>query len=740
MMVRKIYNKYISIILPMSVLIIIGLIMLFGKKNISYYNIGNKGAELMVMFNETLDEEDINELLEGYGSTVELIKFKEDFALISVSESDKYHDVMERLRNHRLVKVVEPNGEVQLMQTTNDMYAATQWSLRNEGSYRVLASGVMREMSATKDIDMDVIEAWEYMSQDMAERREVVVAIIDTGVDYNHPDLSGRIWINPNEIPNDGIDNDNNGYIDDIYGWDFYNDDPSVCHYKFDKKSGLNLALPEDNDNHGTHIAGIIGAVANNEIGIAGIASNIDLKIMSLKINGGSDGNGNISDAILAIKYATAMGADICNISWGTTHYSTALLEAIKESDMLFVAAAGNGGNNNDKTPIYPADFKLDNLISTTFIDANGMMTRLSNYGKKSIEIAAPGADILSTIVGTYQTLSGSSMAAPHVTAVASLLYSYNDKFYPSAVKDIIIKTIKPIDGLENKVIHAGIPNAYDALMEVDNIVDDIWPPNINLTTIFNKNEFIIPVKVEDIGRSDIRVIRWLAGSRKVADFNRGTAGLAVDNNKITVAKSGAYTVYAGDYAGNESVRIIEIEDDVTPPKISLSYSVSENYKTRTINIRVVDGQSGIRRVKILEGIKKESDFLPANSGTEIILENSRAFYEVKKDGIYTLYAIDNRGNHIVKPIEVKTILSSDLKFARTDKVITVGEDFYLRAFIKPSNSTDIITYTSSDTRVATINSKGKVVAHSEGITTITARTNNGLKAVCRVIVIKKNP
>ena len=301
------------------------------------------------------------------------------------------------------------------------------------------------------------------------------------------------------------------------------------------------------------------------------------------------------------------------------------------------------------------------------------MMTRLSNYGKKSIEIIAPGADILVplwNIPDIKRFIHGGTSR----DSCCFLLYSYNDKFYPSAVKDIIIKTIKPIDGLENKVIHAGIPNAYDALMEVDNIVDDIWP-NINLTTIFNKNEFIIPVKVEDIGRSDIRVIRWLAGSRKVADFNRGTAGLAVDNNKITVAKSGAYTVYAGDYAGNESVRIIEIEDDVTPPKISLSYSVSENYKTRTINIRVVDGQSGIRRVKILEGIKKESDFLPANSGTEIILENSRAFYEVKRRYIYSVCHRQS-WNHIVKPIEVKTILSSDLKFARTDKVITVGEDF----------------------------------------------------------------
>ncbi|HHX11324.1 MAG TPA: S8 family serine peptidase, partial [Clostridiales bacterium] len=557
--------------------------------------------------------------------------------------------------------------------------------------------------------------------------------------DYTHPDLAEHIWVNQNEISNDDIDNDNNGYVDDVYGWDFYNDDASVCHYIYDRKTNLNLSLPEDNDNHGTHIAGVIAAVADNGLGVAGIASNIDIKLMILKINGGSEGTGSISDAILAIKYATKMGAEICNISWGTTRYSPALKETIKESDMLFVAAAGNLGSDNDNKPVYPASFKLDNLISVTFIDANGRLTKLSNYGKSSVEIAAPGTDIMSTVVGSYQTLSGSSMAAPHVSALASLLYSYDSNLYPSAIKNIIIETLKPITGLKDAILYPGIPNAYNALLEVGKIRLDITPPIIKLETAYDKGDIIVPIQVEDEGGSGVRVIRWLSGIREITDFNRGTTGLAVENDQINVSKAGTYTIYASDYAGNESIQIHEIEDDKVPPSITFSYNISEDYKTRTVNIRVVDRQSGIRRVKYLPGNKKESDFLPVGSGTEIKFENDRGRFNVEKDGIYTLYAIDNRGNHIAKPIDIRTVLSEDIKFTQSDMSMIVGDRYDLRAFVKPANTTDVIIYTSSNDRVALINNKGRIVALSEGTATVTARTNNGIKVICR-IVVKRTP
>jgi len=738
MVVNMHKRKAVPIIFTILV-VIAALSMLSGKDGgaLDTYAAGSNYRDLILLLNERPDEGDFTAVFGPYEKSVDIKKHVDDFLLVSVKDNGIYGEVVNYLENNPVVKSVEPDAEVQLMQYTKDTYTSAQWPIYNPGYYSVYSGNKSREILSAKDVDMDVAEAWEFMEQENAERKEVIVAIIDTGVDYTHPDLADHIWVNKDEIPGDGIDNDKNGYVDDIYGWDFYNDDASVCHYKYNSVLKLNLALPEDNDDHGTHIAGIIGAVANNGIGIAGIASNIDIKLMILKINGGASGTGSISDAVLAIKYATRMGADICNISWGTTQYSSVLKEAIRESDMLFVAAAGNSGRDNDTRPVYPASFMLDNIISVTFLDPNGKLTKLSNYGKGSVEIAAPGVDIMSTAVGTYQTLSGSSMAAPHVTAVASLLYSYNKNMYPQAVKDIIIKTLKPFPELESKLLYPGIPSAYNAVREAANISEDITPPIIDIDVVFDKENILVPLYVTDEG-SGIRVIRWLAGRWETEDFARGTAGLEANNNYFRISKAGEYTIYASDYAGNEIVQRYDIEDDVTPPVILYSYRISEDYSQRTVNIRVIDGQSGIRRVKYMPGKRNASSFLPAGSGVEMELKGGKVSFNVSNDGIYTLYAIDNRGNQVVEIIDVKTIIARDIKFIRKESVMNVGEESYIRASIKPANTTDVITYTSSDESIAVINNKGKVTALKEGTVTITARTNSGLKATCKVVV--RNP
>ena len=545
---------------------------------------------------------------------------------------------------------------------SNDQYSGTQWYIDNPGKYTKLTQMAVQEVTSTPDIDMDVVEAWEAMANAGLGDKEVIVAVIDTGVDYQHPDLADHMWINEGEIPDDNIDNDNNGYVDDIYGWDFYNNDNTICHYVYSDLYHKNLADPNDNDNHGTHVAGAIAASMNNEIGIAGIASNVNVKIMSLKINGGKNGTGDVAKAVEAIKYATMMGADICNLSWGTNQAYPELEEAMKESNMLFVAAAGNDGSNIDDTPLYPASLDLDNLISVTFIDADGDLTGYSNFGKNSVDIAAPGNDVFSTIVGSYSNASGSSMAAPQVSAVAALLYEFGDNLYASNVKDIILSNLKEINGLKDVTQYGGIPSAYKAVASASNLLQDNQAPSLAFTTQYNQEDMTVLVDAADEGGSKLRVIKWIIGEKDLNDFHKGTVGTTVVNNQVDFSKAGAYTFYAADYAGNEVAQIYEVTEDTTAPKLSAMFTVADDYKSRTVTVVTSDSQSGLKRVEFMEGTRTTQDFLPADAGTVLGISQGKGKFTIKKDGTYTIFAVDNRGNMAVKKIVVKTIKSTGIK------------------------------------------------------------------------------
>lgn len=236
--------------------------------------------------------------------------------------------------------------------------------------------------------------------------KEVIIAVIDTGVDYLHKDLRSNIFSNPNELV-DGIDNDRNGYVDDINGWDFINGDNN----------------PIDDNAHGTHCAGIIGAVGNNGEGIVGI--NWQVSILPCKFLD-RYGSGSTIDAVEAIYYAADMGVDIMSNSWGGGQYSKALYDAItyaKDKGILFVAAAGNESNDNDDSPSYPASYTIPNVVSVAATDTNDKLASFSNYGKNTVHIAAPGVSILSTVLrNSYQQFSGTSMACPTVSGAAGLL------------------------------------------------------------------------------------------------------------------------------------------------------------------------------------------------------------------------------------------------------------------------------------------------------------------------------
>ena len=304
--------------------------------------------------------------------------------------------------------------------------------------------------------DIKASRAWDITQGD----RRIIVAVIDTGADVDHPDLSENIWHNPGESGKDanghdkatnGIDDDNNGYIDDVAGWDFVNNRPDVV----------------DNHGHGTHIAGIIGAVGGNGIGISGVCPKVSLMILKY-FDPKSKGNDNLKNTVRAIRYAVDMGANVINYSGGGTDPNDDEFAAIKyaqDKGVLVVAAAGNEHSNSDVAHYYPADYNLSNIISVTAIDTFAKVLRSSNYGTKTVHIAAPGEGIYSTLPGgNYGLMTGTSQATAFVSGVAALILSHNKDFSADQVKKQIIATADELPGLRDKTVSGGKLNSYAAL------------------------------------------------------------------------------------------------------------------------------------------------------------------------------------------------------------------------------------------------------------------------------------
>ncbi len=621
---------------------------------------------------------------------------------------------------------------------TNDAFAASQYWFNNTGYYEKFSSSGTTVIASASDIDIDGPEGWAAF-KDAAPSRPVVVAIIDTGIDHRHPDLADSMWINKNEIPDNGVDDDKNGYIDDIYGWDFYNDDATVCHYEYNEEHGAELCSPSDNDNHGTHCAGIIAAKADNSIGIAGVASVGNVRLMSLKVYGGAECNGSVAGAIKAIRYADRMGADVCNISWGFYSYSSSLYTAISRSNMLFICAAGNDGSDNDVNPIYPASYDLSNVISVGYLTEHGKMASGSNYGKNTVEVAVPAKDIFSTIVGSYASMNGSSMAAPQVSGIAALLYSFGDGMYASNVKDIIIKSIKPVSQLDEKTITGGIPSLAKALAASSDIRYDLENPSMQIGLKYSKDELLVRFTTEDADGSDVSNLRYFTGERSLDYFAHGTEGTAVADNELVLSKPGKYTFFLSDYAGNEIVRTLMIPDDMLSPVISdISLSVNNKMTKLTVSANVRDDHSGIRTVKYLAGIHSASDFLAGNINELTPDEDGRISFTTKEEGPYTIYAADGRGNTRVVTVYAYIRKAVSITLNKSSLSVTEGKTKRLKPTLTPSTSTDRIKYTSSDESIAEVSSTGVVTGIAPGECTVTLKTSSGKTTTCKIKVKPK--
>lgn len=616
--------------------------------------------------------------------------------------------------------------------TPNDPYNDALWSFDNPGSYTRYYGTFPVTETSTPGIDMNLWEAWNSYPLPKEETRTVIVAVIDTGVDYRHPDLRNHIWTNPNEIPDNGIDDDGNGYVDDIHGWDFYNNDSTICHYQ-ETANGY-TAHPDDNDNHGTHIAGIIAATANNSIGICGVASNVNVQIMTLKIHGGTSSSGSVANAIKAIRYAESMGADICNLSWGTSNYSQALEVAIRESSMLFVTAAGNNGININSSPMFPASLRIPNLITVAYINHDGFLCPDSNYGISTVDIAAPGKNIYSTLVGNYGYSSGSSMAAPHVTGLAAMLYAYQDNIYPAQVKEIIINTMTPLDSLTGYLINPGIPDAYAAICSLSEITADTSAPFLVLESSFQKETICVHIASYDAGGSGIRKIRYVYGSKTADYFISGNGGTPVLTDTVSFSKSGYYTFYVEDYAGNYQIYNTYIEDDTLAPDFTSSYQVAPDYSAITVDFSATDTDSGVKTIKYLAGEFTADAFLFA--GELLDPEQKQHSLSLAPDiSALTVYVADYRGNTATYVVRPQIIPATSLCLNISERALNYLESFQLQPLIFPWLSTDGVHFFSSNEQILHVDDQGLVTAISPGEAYIQVTTYSGVSALCKFLV-----
>lgn len=361
----------------------------------------------------------------------------------------------QRAKSHRGKNVVDEPGGIQLvhLESGEDPLAAAEAYQASglvefaEPDYLLRASSLPSDpefsevwsLQGGTDYDTDAPDAWDVRTS----AENVVVAVIDSGVRYTHEDLAENMWRNPNEIEN-GEDDDNNGVIDDLHGYN-----------AIDRNGD-----PNDDNGHGTHVAGTIGAVGNNDKGIAGVCWKV--KIMALKFMD-AEGYGDTSDAIACINYARRYGARVINASWGSDYGSYSLRSAIanaRNAGIIFVTAAGNESANNDLYPSYPANYSLNNIVSVAATDQSGGLDRYySNFGARTVDLAAPGTEIYSTwnsADDAYLAISGTSMAAPHVTgAIALLQAAYPKERYTNILSRLYAATDK-LPSLSKQTVTGG--------------------------------------------------------------------------------------------------------------------------------------------------------------------------------------------------------------------------------------------------------------------------------------------
>ncbi|HEY3182617.1 MAG TPA: S8 family serine peptidase [Gaiellaceae bacterium] len=375
-------------------------------------------GELIVGFKAGASDKEQEKALQKAG-----VKVKKRWARIKaeLGGADDVRHALKVLADDPAVRYAQPNYRVHAdALAPADPSWGQLWGLANTGQ-------TVNGSAGRAGADIDLLSAWDVSTGSPA----VTVAVIDTGVDFSHPDLGAALqWTNPGELAGNAVDDDGNGYVDDVHGWDFVNHDADA----------------QDDNQHGTHVTGTIAARAGNGVGVAGIAPGV--KVMALKFLDAS-GSGSDADATSAILYAADEGAQIMSNSWGGADYDQALADAIAYADSkgaLFVAAAGNDAADNDSSPHYPSSYGTPNVVSVAATDQNDDKAYFSNFGKQSVDLGAPGVNILSTVPGGgYEYFDGTSMATPHLSGAAALVKSAFPDATAVGIKALLMGTADPI-------------------------------------------------------------------------------------------------------------------------------------------------------------------------------------------------------------------------------------------------------------------------------------------------------
>src|SRR5262245_45461992 len=431
-------------------------------------------------------------------------------------DKGKAHDVIERFRHNPKIEYVEPNYEIQAFLTPNDARFSELYAMRNTG-----------QTGGTPGADIKATSAWDVFIGDP----NVLVGVIDTGIDYNHPDLIDNVWTNPGEIPGNNIDDDHNGYVDDVHGYDFVNNDGD----------------PFDDNGHGSHCSGTIAATGNNSIGVVGV--NWHAKIAGIKfLNSG--GSGSTDAAIAGVQYAIAIHCRLTSNSWGGGGFSQALLDAINAAgaaNQLFVAAAGNASQNTDITPSYPASYNSPYIISVAATDHNDNLASFSNFGATTVDLAAPGVNILSLQPGGgYQMLSGTSMATPHVAGVVALAMGRFPNAPNLQIKQLLLNAVDVKPQLAGKCLTGGRLNAFLTIAEPDTIppgmVNNLFASDFGSNTI--ELHWTATGDDGNVGRASSYEIRY--STSPITDLTSFLAGTLVPGPNPQPAGSSENTIATG--------------------------------------------------------------------------------------------------------------------------------------------------------------------------------------------------